>query len=139
MDSAFVTAYVGLGVTYAAAGNFTAAVRQFDEAAKRLKMDPPLLHALRTYAYGRGGDHAPARKHRQILAAAARTNYVPSELIAVADIGVGDYDAAFAALNRALQEGSGGVNYLRIDALVDPIRNDTRCTVLINRDFSEKR
>jgi serine/threonine-protein kinase len=138
LDSGFVTAYVGLGVTHVAAGNHVAALRSFDEAAHRLKMDPPLLHALRTYTYGRSGNRAAALKHRQMLTAASKVMFVPAEIIAVADIGVGDHDAAFAALNRAVDERSGGVNYLRIDPLVDPIRNDPRFSALINRVFSPK-
>jgi DNA-binding SARP family transcriptional activator/TolB-like protein/Tfp pilus assembly protein PilF len=138
LDSGFVTAHVGLGVTHVAAGNYSAALHSFDEAARRLKINPPLLDALRTYTYGRSGNRAEALKHRKMLNAASKVMFVPAEIIAVADIGVGDYDAAFAALNRAVDERSGGVNYLRIDPLVDPIRNDPRFSALLKRVFPPK-
>jgi TolB-like protein/DNA-binding SARP family transcriptional activator len=138
VDPGFVTAYVGLGVTYAVSANHAAALRQFDQAADWLKAEPPLLHALRAYTYGVSGDRVSALKHRQLLATASKVMFVPAEIVAIADIGIGDYDAAFAALNRAVDERSGGVNYLRIDPLVDLIRNDPRFSALINRVFSSK-
>jgi DNA-binding SARP family transcriptional activator/TolB-like protein len=138
-DSTFVTAHVGLGITYAVSGQPAQAIQQFQTAAKLLGRTPPLLHALQAYAYGSGGQPEEAEKNRQTLLAMAKRVYVPPEIVAMAHIGVRDYDATFRALDDATARRAGGVNYLKIDPLVDPIRADPRFDALINRVFGKTR
>ena len=60
-----------------------------------------------------------------------RSRYVsPSDLAKLA-IGIGEFDAAFAALERAREERRGWLAYLRVDPLFDPIRGDPRFEALV--------
>ena len=138
-DSTFITAYVGLGITYAASGKYTEAVQQFDKVIQLLKMQSPMIYALKAYAHGRGGQLTHAQANRRQLLAITAGHYVPTEIVAMAHIGVGDTTAAIEALRQAAENRSGGVNYLKIDPLVDPIRSDPRFTALINRVIPKNR
>ena len=138
-DSTFITAHVGLGITYAASGKYREAVQQFDRVTALLRTQHPMIDALKAYAQGRGGQLAEAQANRRKLLAIAARHYVPSEIVAMAHIGVGDTAAAIEALSQAAENRSGGVNYLKIDPLVDPIRSDPRFTALINRVIPKNR
>ncbi len=138
-DSTFVTAYVGLGITYAVSQQYEQAHQQFQTAARLLGLTPPLLHALQAYAYGLGGQPAAAERHRRSLLSVLKRVYVPPEIVAMAHIGAQDHTAAINALDEAATRRAGGVNYLQIDPWVDPIRADPRFATLVNRVFSKNR
>jgi hypothetical protein len=56
---------------------------------------------------------------------------VPAEYFTLAEIGLGDHDAAFAALGRALANRSAAIAYLDVEPLVDPLRADPRFAALL--------
>lgn len=133
VDSAFVTAHVGLGLCYAAIGQYEAAIQSYENAARILGMRTPLTSGLMANAHGLAGRLEQAREHVRFVEAVAATRYVPAEYLAVAYIGMGDADAAFAALDKAAANRSSGVVYLDVEPLVDPIRNDPRFAALLQK------
>jgi tetratricopeptide (TPR) repeat protein len=137
-DSQFVTAHVGLGLSYAAKGQFDDAIREYERVSRLLGMTTPLMMALTANAHGRAGRTAEARKHLEQVSGVAKRRYVPAEYLAVAYIGVGDHDAAFAAFDQAVANRSAGVIYLEIEPLVDPLRGDPRLPALLERIKKEK-
>jgi tetratricopeptide (TPR) repeat protein len=132
-DSTFVTARVGLGLTLAARGDYRGAIAEYEHAQRLLPLRTPLIDGLLANAYGRMGARAQALAHVASIQAAARQRYVPAEYLAVAYIGLGDHDRAFAALEEAFVNRSAGLAYLEIEPLVDPLRNDPRLPQLIAR------
>ena len=52
---------------------------------------------------------------------------------ALIDAGLGDTDAAFGWLDRAVAERSGSTRYLRVDVRLDPLREDPRFAALLER------
>jgi hypothetical protein len=48
-------------------------------------------------------------------------------------LGLGDYDQAFVWFERACQEQSNIVQYLKVHSFFDPVRNDPRFVDLIRR------
>jgi adenylate cyclase len=59
--------------------------------------------------------------------------YVRSEFLAGAYGAIGDLDRAFEALERAYDERSGGLIYLHLDPMYEPLRGDPRYANLVER------
>jgi hypothetical protein len=103
---------------------------------KRLNDTSPgnWLHlALLAQAYGRTNDPRRARELIDGMIAASRTRFVPPAQIAVGYLGLGDRDAAFTWLERAHDEHSQVLTFLKMDPMFDPLRSDPRYADLIRR------
>jgi hypothetical protein len=53
--------------------------------------------------------------------------------MALAHIGLGDFEAAISDLERAYKNGSGGIVYLAIEPVLDPLRGNPRFELLKRR------
>jgi DNA-binding SARP family transcriptional activator/TolB-like protein/tetratricopeptide (TPR) repeat protein len=126
LDSTFVTARIGLGVALLQAGQAQAAIAEFEQAERLLGATVPVLHGLLGFAHGRAGDRAAARRHLAALEGARARGYFPAEYAALIHIGLGDRESAFAILEQAVENRSGGVAYLGVEPMIDPIRSDPR-------------
>jgi serine/threonine-protein kinase len=85
------------------------------------------------HAYGVSGRVAEARGVLKALQGAADTSYVPSYFFAVVHLGLGEGDRALQYLERAYQERSTVLAYLRIDPRLAPLRTDPRFQALVTR------
>ncbi|HJR11039.1 MAG TPA: TIR domain-containing protein [Rhodanobacteraceae bacterium] len=85
------------------------------------------------HLYGRCGKAAEARAIYDELGARAKQGYVPAYDFAIVCIGLGWKDQAFEYLSKAYDERSGWMTYLKGDARLDPLRNDTRFLDLLQR------
>jgi serine/threonine protein kinase/tetratricopeptide (TPR) repeat protein len=63
----------------------------------------------------------------------SRQQYVRAEILAMGHAATGDFDRAFACLERAYQARSGGLVYLHIDPAYAPLRGDARFGDLVRR------
>jgi len=63
----------------------------------------------------------------------AKQEYVPSYALAIIHIGLGEIDHAFAWLEKAYEERSYWLTFLRVDPVLDNLRSDTRYTDLLQR------
>jgi TolB-like protein len=84
-------------------------------------------------AYGRAGRRSDAQRIVDELQQRQRAGYVPPAPFVHAYVGLDDRDRAFAALERAYDEGSNIVQFLRTHPLYDPLRNDPRFAELLRR------
>ena len=130
-DSTFVTAHVALGLSLSAHADYRGAIEQYQAAERMLGMRTPLIDGLLANAYGRSGLRDQALAHLASVKRTAAQRYVPAEYLALAYIGLGDHDGAFAALEQALSHRSAGLAYLEIEPLVDPLRDDPRLARLL--------
>ena len=62
-----------------------------------------------------------------------QTGYVPAGAFVHAYLGLGDNDEAFAWLERASEEQSNILIYIKVFPLFDPLRNDPRFEDLVRR------
>jgi pentatricopeptide repeat protein len=62
-----------------------------------------------------------------------RTGYVPTGAFLNAYLGLGDYDQAFVWFERAYQEQSNILQFLKVHPFFDPVRADPRFQDLIRR------
>jgi TolB-like protein/tRNA A-37 threonylcarbamoyl transferase component Bud32/Tfp pilus assembly protein PilF len=130
-DSTLSTARWGIGLVYEAKGMGAEAVESLEKATKlssSLNLQSSLAHA-----YARFGDPVRARRILSMLTERSRTSYVPSYFLAIVHVGLGEKDLAFEWLERAYQERSTVLAYLRIDPRLAPLRSDPRYAELVRR------
>jgi serine/threonine-protein kinase len=132
-DSTYVTAYIGLGMSLVQAGRPDDAIAAYQRAARLLGGKAPILSALLGHVHALAGRTAEARGELTALEAAARVRYVPIEYHALIHIGLGEAGAALAALEQAFSSRSGGIAYLRVEPVLDPIRGEPRFASLLRR------
>ena len=63
----------------------------------------------------------------------ARQHYVRHEILAMGYAALGNADAAFACLERAIQARSAGLIYIHLDPSYEPLRGDPRFDALVRR------
>jgi adenylate cyclase len=79
------------------------------------------------------GDVDEARSIVERLSAASGEMYVRPEAIAAGWGALGDLEAAFEWLDRALEARSAGLIYLNVDSAFDPLRDDPRFGIMLQK------
>jgi tetratricopeptide (TPR) repeat protein len=132
MDPNHYSAYWILGHTYAANKQFAEAVAAAEKAADLSERSPGALGIL-GLTYGLAGRKADATKILNELLALSKNRYVTPAALANIYIGLGDKDQAFLWLEKACDERSNYVAYLKVFPILDPLRSDPRYADLIRR------
>jgi tetratricopeptide (TPR) repeat protein len=129
MDPAFPNAHYRLGMVYAAKGDLRGAVGEYEklQGAAAVSLAPALLGN----ALGRSGDAAGARRMLERLATLSKKKYVPAAHVALVYMGLGDKDQAFRWLEKARDERSDFLRFVKVDPLFDPLRSDARFPELV--------
>ena len=84
-------------------------------------------------AYAQAGRRADALRLLGQLKKRQQTNYVPAGVFVNAYLGLGDYEQTFVWLDRALQERSNLLQYVKVHPFFDPVRGDPRFADLVRR------
>ena len=84
-------------------------------------------------AYGLAGRKADATKVLNELLELNKSRYVTPAALVNVYVGLGDREQAFVWLEKAYQEGSNYVVWLKVFPLLDPLRSDPRFTNLVQR------
>jgi tetratricopeptide (TPR) repeat protein len=113
-------------------GRFNQAVEAFRLASAYDSTNSSILAWL-GYAYARAGRRADALDVLRRLEGRARAGFVPAYSMAVVCTGLGDRDKAFAWLERALEDRSEDMAFLKIEPGLDPLRGDPRFTALLRK------
>ena len=121
-----------LGHTYAANGQFDEAIAASEKAAALSGRAPGALGFL-GMSYGLAGRKDEANKALQELLELNRRRYVTPAAVASVYIGLGHKDQAFFWLEKAYQEHSYYMAYLKVFPLVDSLRSDPRFEDLLRR------
>ena len=98
---------------------------------------PEMLGALGR-AYAVSGKRDKAKKVLDELKERATRSYVPPYRIATVYNGLGEKDQAFEWLERAYEERSGSLVFLKVDPMFDNLRSDSRFTALLKKVGLEK-
>ncbi|HYP53675.1 MAG TPA: hypothetical protein VEQ42_09045, partial [Pyrinomonadaceae bacterium] len=72
------------------------------------------------------GETEPARRLLEELERTARRRYVSSYYFALLHLALGEHDLALARLELAYEERSGFLAFLKVEPLLDPLRDDPR-------------
>jgi TolB-like protein/DNA-binding winged helix-turn-helix (wHTH) protein/Flp pilus assembly protein TadD len=84
-------------------------------------------------AYGHAGRRSEALRLIGELNRRRQKGYVPTAPFVQAYVGLGDYDEVFAWFDRAYQEKSNIVQWIKVEPFPDAMRNDPRFADLLRR------
>ena len=84
-------------------------------------------------AYGFAGRRADALRVLDELKSRRHREYIPSGAFVNPYLGLHDYDQAIAGFERACQEQSPILQWIKVVPLFDPVRNHPRFRDLIRR------
>ena len=104
----------------------------FQKAAELTERGTNVLASMGR-AYAVSGKPDEARKILQELAVRAKQRYVPSYQVALVHAGLGDKDKAFESLEKAFDERSTLLTYLKMDPRFDSLRSDPRFKAMLRR------
>ena len=84
-------------------------------------------------AYARAGKAKEARATLARLAQASREQYVSAYYIALVHVALGDLETGLDWLERAYDEQSAWIGYMKVDPRLDPVRVQPRFQRLLRR------
>lgn len=131
MDPSFFLAHVTLGMHYAALRKFPEAVAAMDKA-KALE-DQPFVIGYAGYAYGMAGKTGEARKLLDDLKQRAKQRHVSSQFMAQIHLGLGEKDLTLQWLEKAFEDRSIVMPWLKMEPMFDPLRKEPRFQELVRR------
>lgn len=130
MDSTHRLAHFHLGASFFQKGMYEEAVAEFEKG--KLLAGGHLSAAL-GYTYGVTGRRDEAEKILRGLKGRSKRHFVSSNSIALVYTGLGDKDLAFEWLEKAYEERSELMTWLKVDPRLDSLRSDPRFTDLMRR------
>jgi TolB-like protein/Flp pilus assembly protein TadD len=134
IDPHYADAIINIGRAYEQMGMFPQAQQAYQSILAFAPHDPVLL-ALVGHLYAVTGRQAAAREIISQLQqmTANKDRYVPSVYVALIYIGLGEKNQAFAWLDKAYAERCEYLVYLPTEPMADPLRNDPRFDMLLER------
>ena len=132
LDPGFRGAYWIMGMAYEQKGQLDEAIRSYREALERSPGKDNFMAAL-AHAYAVAGRADEARALAAELRRMAEREPVSPFFLALVYTGLRDTDEAIAWLEKAHQQRSGSVRYLRGERRLDPLRSDPQFQDLLRR------
>jgi tetratricopeptide (TPR) repeat protein len=137
LDPTFFYAHYNLGIVLQVKGDLTGAMAEY-ERAKQLSNDSFTI-ALLGAAKGLAGDKQAAEQTLKELDHLAQSQEVDDYSRALVYLGLNNKEEALRALDRtfAVRDGSS-LNWIKVDPLLDPLRNDPRFEALVQKVIAPK-
>jgi DNA-binding winged helix-turn-helix (wHTH) protein/Flp pilus assembly protein TadD len=132
MSKDFAPAHLWLGRTYQEIGRFEDALSEFRWVEANLP-EWPVAMAARGFVAGVAGRHDEAKQVLVELDRLATHTYVTPYGVALVNAGLDRHDAAFAWLNKAFDDRSHWLVWLRLDPRWNRLRSDPRFAELMKR------
>ena len=127
----FFLPHMALGEALFEKGDYSTAIEELQKA-KAMESTPLPIGNL-GYAYAKSGRKDEARKLLAGLKEQSKARYVASYWIALIHAGLDEKEDAFAWLEKAYQERSWWLVWIKMDPKVDSLRSDPRFTDLMRR------
>jgi len=132
LDESYFLAYLDLGSAHLAQGHPERALEWYRQGqgleSSVRSYDAFIVRALADLNRGDEAEEILARLEEE-----SRQHYVRSEILAMGYAALGNFDKAFASLDRAYQTRSAGLIYLHLDPGYKPLRGDPRYDELVRR------
>jgi len=132
IDPSFFATHKYLGLLYMQKRMYEQAIAEY-EKARDLSVDDPHIIALIGHSYALAGKLDRARAALKELKELAKRKYVQPYSIAVVYAGLGEKDQALAWLERAYDDRSSYVVYLKVEPIFDSLHSEPRFVDLIRR------
>jgi TolB-like protein/Tfp pilus assembly protein PilF len=122
----------GLGFPLIANGQAEEAIPGLEKVVSVSRRSPGSVELLAT-AYARVGRRAEALRLIDELLQRRQKNYIPAGAFISPYLALRDYDQAFVWFERAYQEKSNILQFLKVHPFFDPVRGDPRFIDLVHR------
>jgi tetratricopeptide (TPR) repeat protein len=132
MDTNFSISYAVLGEVYLSKGMYREGQSALGKCSALSRSGGAAL-ALLGYSHARLGERKESLQVIEALKAASKQSFVPSLFVALVYAGLEDKDQAFTWLEKAYDERFNRLAYLKVEALWDPLRSDSRFADLLRR------
>jgi eukaryotic-like serine/threonine-protein kinase len=132
LDPNFVYASWVISQSYAQTERYQESLAEL-KRARTIDVSWSYLIAELGYAYAASGERSEAERIIEQLKERAAREYIDAILIAYIYVGLGQKDQAFAWLEKAYQERSGLMPWLKGEPKWDPLRGDARFADLLRR------
>ncbi len=133
LDPRYFETYGCLGLTEVARGNLDAGIDAFRRADRLARGLFTRAQAFLAYGLALGGDTSGARAVLDDLHAESEMRYVPPTNLAMAAIGLGEFERAYAALEDAINVKDGTLLLLPLLPMFAPLHGDARFGHLCRR------
>ena len=130
-EAAFAPAHYYIGMTYEQLQDYDNATRNILRSAEIANRGGLFLGAL-GHCYGVSGQHDAARAVLSELEERSRERYVSPYNTMLVHLGLGDHDATFQWLERALEDRTGWLWHSSVEPRFHPIRDDPRFRELMS-------
>jgi serine/threonine protein kinase/Flp pilus assembly protein TadD len=125
MDPNFGFAHWHSGMNYIQKRMYDEAIESFRKAINLTGAVPTFISYL-GHSYARRGRERDARQMLAQLESLSKRQYVSSYFKAMIYLGLGDQQKTFEWLDRAYEERSGFLAFVRVEPMLDPLRGDAR-------------
>jgi eukaryotic-like serine/threonine-protein kinase len=125
LDPGFAMSYYCLGLAQAAQEEHVAAVASLVRARELAPESAEIFSALAS-SRALAGERAVAQRKLQALLARRLEGYVPATLVAQLQVALGEREAAFEWLHRAVEERCIDLLWLGVKPLFDSLQDDPR-------------
>ena len=125
-------AHWALGFVLITKGEPNEAIPILEKTAVLMNRSPGSIELLAA-AYGWAGNRTEALRLIDELKQRRQTGFVPAGAFINPYLGLHDYDQAFVWFERAYQEQSSILQFLKVHPFFDPVRGDPRFTDLVHR------
>ncbi|MDQ3063381.1 MAG: tetratricopeptide repeat protein, partial [Acidobacteriota bacterium] len=132
LEPHFFIAYLWLGQAYEEKKMYVKAIETFQKGIDLAERHPQLVASLGR-AYALSGERDKANKVLDELREMSKRRYVSPYLFAVVYVGLGDKDQAFAWLEKAYNERTFFLIWLKVEPRFDSLRDDPRFQDLLRR------
>jgi len=125
-------AYWTLGFALIGAGRSQEAILVLEKTVAMTHRNPGSLELL-AVAYAHAARRAEALKLVDELKRRRENGYMPAGIFINPTLALGEYDEAFVWFERAYQEKSNILQFVRVHPFFDPVREDSRFKDLVHR------
>ncbi|MEP6902284.1 MAG: protein kinase [Actinomycetota bacterium] len=125
MDKHSTFAYRNLGLAYLQQGKLEKAIEALSDAVK-FSQGGLAFESYLGFAYAVAGKQTEALEVLASLEDMDKERYVPAYNLAIIHAGLGDFDKSFEWFEQARKERSGFLPFLKVEPVVDGLRDDSR-------------
>ncbi|MEJ7575570.1 MAG: protein kinase [Pyrinomonadaceae bacterium] len=132
LDPQYYRAYLWLGHTYEQKKMYERAIETFQKGMTQAQRHPQLVSSL-GHGYALAGKRDKAQQALAELREMSKHRYISPYLFAVVNVGLGDKEQAFGWLDKAHQDRSSFLIWLKVEPRFDSLRDDPRFQNLLRR------
>ena len=133
MDPSFIPGHWYLGKFYTVKAMYAEAIAEFQKALELPGDRPAFILGMIGIAHALGGNRENARRALADLQEISKRRYVAPLSVAFLHTALGDKERAFEWLEKAFEDRSRGMIFLKVDPQVDSLRSDPRFADLLRR------